>query len=245
MVWMDIWILCHTVTTRSDVQDFRMQQLKSWDDASHLNISLTCEQAANPHGMVPTSISNITMVSDNIHIMWMGRKIHHYAATTAAVGTDRGSWLKFQVAAGHHTMPLCSSWGCRLTWRMVPKSTYNIYKVFDNIHMVWIDWWIHRHAVTTTHDDQDLRMQLKSWVVFGHQTIPLSYDWGCRPVLHGSHIHIKHKQGVWQPWYDEDGQNNPSPCRYHCSCWYRLGKLVEILSHCWASYHAIVQWLRV
>jgi hypothetical protein len=109
MVWMDIWILCHAVTTRSDVQDFRMQQLKSWDDSSHLNISLTCEQAANPHGMVPTSISNITMVSDNIHIMWMGRKIPHYAATTAAVGTDRGSWLKFGVAAGHHTMPLCSS----------------------------------------------------------------------------------------------------------------------------------------
>jgi hypothetical protein len=24
-----------------------------------------------------------------------------------------------------------------------------------------------------------------------------------------------------------------------------LGELVEILSHCWASYHAIVQWLRL
>ena len=170
--------------------------------------------------------ANIAMVSDNIHMMWMGRKIHHHDATTAAVGTDWGCWLKSRVTAGHHdTMPLCSSWGCRLTWRMVPKSTYNIYKLFYNIHMVWIDWCIHRHAVTTTHDDQDLRMQLKSWVAFEHRTISLTCDWGCRPTLHGSHIHIKHKQGVWQPWYDVDGQNNPSPCGYHHSCWYRLGQV--------------------
>ncbi len=104
---------------------------------------------------------------------------------------------------------------------MVPKSTYNISKEFSNIHLVWIDWCIHRHAVTTTHDDQDLRMQLKSWVAFGRQIIPLSCNWDCRPTLHGSHIHFKHYHGEWQHSYDVDEQTNPSPCCYHCSCWYK------------------------
>ncbi len=84
-------------------------------------------QAADTHGMVPTSISNITIVSDIIHMMWMGRKIHHHAATTAA-----------RVTAGHHTMP-CAVVEAVDSPVMVPKSTYNIIKVFDNIHLVWID----------------------------------------------------------------------------------------------------------
>jgi hypothetical protein len=32
---------------------------------------------------------------------------------------------------------------------MAPKSTSSIYKVFDNVHMLWMGIWIHHHAVTT------------------------------------------------------------------------------------------------
>jgi hypothetical protein len=39
---------------------------------------------------------------------------------------------------------------------MVPTSTSSIYKVFDNIHMLWMGRWIHRHAVTTTLVDPEL-----------------------------------------------------------------------------------------
>jgi hypothetical protein len=140
-------------------------------------------------------------------MMWMGRKIHHHAATTAA-----------RVTAGHHTMP-CAVVEAVDSPGMVPKSTYNIIKVFDNIHLVWIYRWIHHDAVTTTHGDQDLTMQLNSWIAFGHQTIPLSCNWGCRPTMHGSHIHFKHYHGEWQHSYDVDDQTNPTPCHYHRSCW--------------------------
>ena len=33
---------------------------------------------------------------------------------------------------------------------MVPISTPNIYKVIDNLHMLWMRIWIHHYAVTTT-----------------------------------------------------------------------------------------------
>ncbi len=32
---------------------------------------------------------------------------------------------------------------------MAPKSTSSIYKVFDNVHMLWMGTWIHHHAITT------------------------------------------------------------------------------------------------
>jgi hypothetical protein len=47
-------------------------------------------EALDPHGMVPTSTSNIYKVIGNIHILWMGIWIHHHAITTTVVGPDLG-----------------------------------------------------------------------------------------------------------------------------------------------------------
>jgi len=67
MCWMGRPIHHHATTTASDDHDLRMQ-LKSWEVSRHLTIYIIqMVQTADPHGMVPTSILNITIVSDNIH----------------------------------------------------------------------------------------------------------------------------------------------------------------------------------
>jgi hypothetical protein len=85
--------------------------------------------------MVLTSISNISKVFDNLDMMRMGRTTHHHAASTAAVGTDWGSWLKSWIAAGHHT-------NCCAVVESVDA---------PGIHMMWMDRRIHHHAATTPH----------------------------------------------------------------------------------------------
>jgi len=48
-------------------------------------------EAPNPHGMVPTSSSNICKVLDSLHMLWMGIWVHHHAATaTLTNGPDLG-----------------------------------------------------------------------------------------------------------------------------------------------------------
>jgi hypothetical protein len=44
---------------------------------------------------------------------------------------------------------------------MVPISTPNIYKVIDNLHMLWMGIWVHHHAITTTLVDPDLENRMK------------------------------------------------------------------------------------
>ena len=43
---------------------------------------------------------------------------------------------------------------------MPPTSTPNIYKVIDNLHMLWMGVWIRHHAVTTKLVGPDLGSQL-------------------------------------------------------------------------------------
>ncbi len=39
---------------------------------------------------------------------------------------------------------------------IVPTSTSSIYKMFENIHLLWIGIWIHHHAITTALVGPDL-----------------------------------------------------------------------------------------
>jgi hypothetical protein len=48
---------------------------------------------------------------------------------------------------------------------MVPTSPSSIYKVFDNVHMLWMGIWIHHHAVTTALVGIDLEIRQKSCCV--------------------------------------------------------------------------------
>jgi hypothetical protein len=48
---------------------------------------------------------------------------------------------------------------------MVLISTPNIYKVFDNLHMLWMWIWIRHHAGTAILVGPDLESQTKFWVM--------------------------------------------------------------------------------
>jgi hypothetical protein len=43
-------------------------------------------EAPNPHWMVPTSTIYTYKVFNSIHMLWMGRWIHHHATLTILVG---------------------------------------------------------------------------------------------------------------------------------------------------------------
>jgi len=142
-------------------------------------------QAANTYGMVTTSISNITMVSDTIHMMWMGRTIHHHAVTTTHDGPIWGvawnPWLLLENKPHH----------CVVVEPPDPpgkniSSTLTIYKVFNNIHMMWMGRTIHYHDTITTAVGTDWGSWLNSCVIAGHHTIPLCSGWGCRLMRNGS-----------------------------------------------------------
>ena len=64
--------------------------------------------ALNPHGMGPTSTSNIYKVIDDVHMQWMRIWIRNHAVTTSLVCTDFGSQLKSEVTAGHNMIPMYS-----------------------------------------------------------------------------------------------------------------------------------------
>ena len=60
---------------------------------------------------------------------------------------------------------------------MVLKSTPNIWKLFDNLHMLWMGIWIHHHAIAITFVGQDLGNRLKSCVTDWCWMMPLCSGW--------------------------------------------------------------------
>ncbi len=50
---------------------------------------------------------------------------------------------------------------------MVPPYISRIYKVFDNVHMLRMDRWLHHHAVKTKLVGPDVGSRLKSEVMAG------------------------------------------------------------------------------
>ena len=88
---------------------------------------------------------------------------------------------------------------------MVFTSPPNIFRVFDNLHMLWMGTWNSHQVVITTSGCLDLGSQLKSWFSAGLQRTPLCSGWGSNPTWNGSHTPSQHIYGLWQPLYDVDG----------------------------------------
>ena len=72
-------------------------------------------EAPDPHGMIPTSTPNIYKVAENIHILKMGRWIHHRSKTTLFVGQNVGFSPYSWVTAGVQMKSRCIDWGPRPT----------------------------------------------------------------------------------------------------------------------------------
>ncbi len=56
---------------------------------------------------------------------------------------------------------------------LAPTSTSSMYKVFDNDHVLWVDTWLHHHAVTIKLVGPDLGSRLKSEVIAGLLMMPM------------------------------------------------------------------------
>ncbi len=56
---------------------------------------------------------------------------------------------------------------------MVPTYTSRMYKVFDNVNVLWMDMWIHHHAVISKVVGPDFGSRLKSEVIAKLLKMPL------------------------------------------------------------------------
>jgi hypothetical protein len=140
-----------------------------WKTESHLGYKqyhCAVVEALDPHGMVPTSTSNICKVFGNIHMLWMGILMRHYAITTTLVGLDLGCMLENRVTAGLLTILLCSGWGSRPTW----NGSHIHFK-----HMQGV--WQHSYAVDGQMDASSCRYHHTCWPRFGMSAGKLGHSW--------------------------------------------------------------------
>ena len=86
-----------------------------------------------------------------------------------------------------------------------PTSPPNIWKVFDNFHILLMGTWNLHHVTTTTCVRPDVGSPIKSCITPGLQRIPLCSGWGSYPRWKESHIPSQHMKGVWKPSYAVDG----------------------------------------
>ncbi len=93
-----------------------------------------------------------------------------------------------------------------------------IWKVFDNLYMLWRCIWMCPHQVTATHADQACGILPQNWASLSWYVTVKWGDWSCRPNPHSSHIHVIYVKGVWQPLYAVDVHMDMSPPRYGHSC---------------------------
>jgi hypothetical protein len=115
-----------------------------------------------------------------------------------------------------------------------------IYKVFDNLYMLWMCIWMCPHHVMAAHVDQAFGILLQIWASLSWYIMVKWGDWGCRPKPYSSHIHIIYIKGVWQPLYAVDVHMDVSTPRYGRSCRPSFGILPQI----WASlsWYVMVKW---
>ena len=98
---------------------------------------------------------------------------------------------------------------------MIPTSTPNMFKVFENIHILWMRRWIHHHAISI----MIVHLKLIEMAEFtGHTwaTYDVILHW-LMPQTHMklSQLHSKHVQCVWEHSYAVDGEMDPPSCLFH------------------------------
>jgi hypothetical protein len=169
--------------------------------------------------MVLASIWVIYTVVETIHMLWMGRYIHRHATST--------------IHAGHEIAEVGKSLGH-------PWATNNV-MAHSLRHQIYIEWFPHplesythwlRTFICCGWADiytamplppyilaLNLLISANPWVTDGLQITSWRIPWGTRPTWNGSHIHLKHIQGIWDHSYAVDGQIYTLPCYFHHTCW--------------------------
>ena len=72
-----------------------------------------------------------------------------------------------------------------------------IYKMFDNLYMLWMCIWMCPHHLMAAHVDQAFGILPQIWASLSWYVMVTWGDWGCRPNPYSSQIHIIYIKGVW------------------------------------------------
>ena len=134
----------------------------------------TVVEALNPHGMVPHPLQTYTRWFPTfICCGWeYGGVFMPLLLTTTLVGPDLGSQLRsvsLVVCTQMMLMPWWSGWGSNPTWNGSHIHSKHIYKVIDNLHMLWMGVWRSYHTVTTKLVGPDLGSQMKLCHLSAHK----------------------------------------------------------------------------
>ena len=171
----------------------------------------------------------------NIHMLWMGIRIHNHANSTSLVGPDLGSQWNPVSLLGPVWSPTALVEESN-THGMVYTSTPNIWKMFGTIHMLWMGIWIHHHAIFTLLVVSRPRFG-ESEKVLGHCLAQYEalLPW-LRLQTHMEWLpHLPQAYGnCLEPSNAVNGDMDKSSSHLHHTCWSRFGKSEKVLGHCLA-----------
>jgi hypothetical protein len=97
----------------------------------------------------------------------VGTGIHHHTITTTFVGNNFKFLLSFKITP--EVWRLGAVVGAPDPHGQVPTSTSHMYKVFQIIHMLWIDTGIYHHAISTSDVPSDSGFQPNTYFTPGVQ----------------------------------------------------------------------------
>ncbi len=90
-----------------------------------------------------------------------------------------------------------------LCWPLYLTSILDVYKVFEHLHMLRLDVWVHPYTVIPEQVGAKFWKTGVRWSS-GAQMMLWCHDWGCKPLLTASHIHIGCIYNDWAPSYAVD-----------------------------------------
>ncbi len=96
-----------------------------------------------------------------------------------------------------------------------PIAKSYIYKVFENLQLLWVGIWLPTHTITTTDISPDLGELAEIQVDVSVETTQLRYGWGCRTFQTASYIHVIHTSCLWTPSTAVDGYMDAHSHCYH------------------------------
>ena len=120
-----------------------------------------------------------------------------------------------------------------------------IYKVFNNLYMLWMCIWMSPHHVMVAHADLAFGILREIWATPRQYVMVKCSDWGCTPNPYSSHINAIYIKGVWQPLYAVDVHMDVSPPSYGCSCRPSFWNYARYMGDSQAISDGEMQWLRL
>ncbi len=153
-------------------------------------------EAPDPHGTVPISASIICKVDENIHMLWMGRWIHHKPQPPYLFAQNSGSWL------------IHGSQRSKIYW-LRPQIHMEGFPYPLQTHTRWlrtfICMWLADGSTIKPLPPFLLAEYLgflpNSWVTNGLQMMSRCIGWGPGPTWKDSHIDFNYIQDGWEHSY--------------------------------------------